>query len=63
MSSTLVQILPPQIPEAFLLPWVESLAQMPDDECDTLQAARYARVGRRAAQVETDGEPLSFSME
>jgi hypothetical protein len=31
-------------PEAFLLPWIESLAQMPDAEFDTRQAARYPRV-------------------
>jgi hypothetical protein len=31
-------------PEAFILPWVMSLAQMPDDEFEALQAARYPRV-------------------
>jgi hypothetical protein len=31
-------------PEAFILPWVTSLAQMPDDEFEALQAARYPRV-------------------
>jgi hypothetical protein len=31
-------------PETFLLPWVMSLAQMPDSEFDSLQSARYPRV-------------------
>jgi hypothetical protein len=31
-------------PEAFLRPWVMSLAQMPDDEFESLQMARYPRV-------------------
>jgi hypothetical protein len=31
-------------PEAFILPWVMSLAQMPDDQFEALQAARYPRV-------------------
>jgi hypothetical protein len=31
-------------PETFILPWVTSLAQMPDDEFEALQAARYPRV-------------------
>lgn len=31
-------------PEAFLLPWVMSVAQMPGSEFDSLQSARYPRV-------------------
>lgn len=32
-------------PEVFVQQWVMSLAQMPDDEFDSLQCARYPRVG------------------
>jgi hypothetical protein len=31
-------------PESFVWPWILSLAQMPDDEFEALQAARYPRV-------------------
>jgi hypothetical protein len=31
-------------PETFLVQWVMSLAQMPDDEFESLQGARYPRV-------------------
>jgi hypothetical protein len=31
-------------PEAFLQQWVSSLAQMPDDEFESLQGTRYPRV-------------------
>ena len=31
-------------PQRFLLHWVMSLAQMPDDECEALQTLRYPRV-------------------
>src|SRR5207244_10851620 len=33
-------------PETFLLPWVMSLARMPDSEFDSLQSARYPRVAQ-----------------
>ena len=32
------------IPWGFFLQWVMSLAQMPDDEFESLQSARYPRV-------------------
>ena len=33
-------------PEIFVQQWVISLAQMPDDEFDSLQSARYPRVAK-----------------
>lgn len=43
-------------PEAFLAEWVASVAQMPDDEFESLQSGRYPRVAevrRRWKEHET----------
>jgi hypothetical protein len=47
-------------PRTFLLQWVMSLAQMPDDEFEALQVMRYRRVAevrRRWHEHETPPNP------
>jgi hypothetical protein len=49
-------------PEAFRLEWVRSLAQMPDDEFESLQCARYPRVAEVRRKWQAHGLTSGHSM-